>query len=196
MMRLLQRTAQASTLWLVALIGCQAITDRQSGGPSEAPPEGASGSVPTTALISIDLSRDGTARFDMVAPRSFAFNGARLAWPMPAVAASLGLASAPAVETATPAAGVLKAAGPALRDLRSGPKSGARYFLVAHPPGGASPEAVSLELGDPTETKGDVVSHWQSGSLVVRAPYHGKGTRYALVAAEAEGERTLAEIAP
>jgi hypothetical protein len=40
---------------------------------------------------------------------------------------------------------------------------------------------VPLDLGAPGEGGGDVMDRWADGSVVLRAPYLGQGTQYALV---------------
>jgi hypothetical protein len=57
--------------------------------------------------------------------------------------------------------------------------------------GNGAPLAVPLELGARGEGGGDVVDRWEGGTVILRAPYLGAGTRFALVQQTPKGRVVL-----
>lgn len=189
---LLFRAAFASALLsafasVIALGGCEGTNATPQETPTLPPPP----SAPTTtgyetALLSVSLFADATARIEMVVPKQVAFVeplvafDARLHAPqrerLHVDTSPLAATGPGALVPGSGAVGVQNIAP--VPQLPPGPSFGA---IVIRHPSQPLPRVARLDWGRPGEGGGDVADRWQSGAVIWRAPYYGPGTHYSIV---------------
>jgi len=155
-----------------------------------------------TALLEVALRPDGTATLRGISPRPIPYRGQRLVPFDPTLYESTATSTPVAPPTApggrtdgtvTPDTALPQTPTP----TPAHPIDRGGVLVVRHA-SLKTPLVVPLTLGQPGEGGGDVTDRWQQGTVIVRGPYFGPGTRYTLVRLTEHGPRALAEreVAP
>lgn len=199
-----------------ALGACEAATVSQPVDVPSSENGGPAAPADQTALIAVRLSTDGTVTIDAVSPRPFPWRGASVPYDprrhdarradaatnvVPATSPapqSFGSGAGPtqgaagtALDLPTPSHPIGQGGAPATASDRHRETRG--FAIVVRHPSRAMPTIVPLDLGDPAEGGGDVVSRWQDGGGILRAPFLGEGSHYQIIRLHEAGAEILAE---
>ena len=130
----------------------------------EAPPPaadpGPAAAAPRTALCVLALQRDGSVTAVELREKAIAFRGPVTRETLPALRAGAVLEPVAAPH------------------VHAGAAAPSHTLRVTHPDHPTL--LLDVDLGAPGEGGGDVADRWDNGSVVVRAPSYGPGTRFVL----------------